>query len=360
MASQHGSEPRISTEYTFRGIDTAFLENAHLRVEVLTGKGGDIVEFRDKRTDVDVLWKSDHGWLPPNHSLPADAKTTWNDHYPGGWQLNLPIAGFGYEFEGGAYGLHGETALIPWDAEVRRDDEEAVTLGLEADLVRYPFTVERELTLPADAPRLEIAESVTNHGDTELEYVWQHHIMLGQPLVGPAARLDVPAARGRVEDYGDGYANPILESDAEFEWPHAPSRHGGTVDLQEFPPLEDRSHDVVFATNLDEGWYALTNPELDLGFGLTFPTDPFECVWYLRAFNGYRGAPFFNRNYSVGLEPTTAYPSVDLPDAQRENGTMKTLGPGETIEAEFTARTYDGLESVSSIGLDGAVSGGGR
>lgn len=350
--------PRISTAFSYRGIDAAFLENEALRVLVLPGKGGDVVEFRDKRTDVDVLWRTPHSWTPPgDRYVPTAAETTWNDHYPGGWQINLPVAGGGWEFDGSAYGIHGESALLPWDAEVARDDGEAVTLRLTVELVRYPFAVERELTLPAGASRLEIEESVTNRGERPLEYVWQQHVTLGPPLLSPAARLDLPPATGVNPPYGDDFPNARLEGDATFEWPEAPGRDGGTVDLREIPPTDATVHDQSFAVEMEEGWYALTNPDLDLGFALTFPRDPFECLWYWQSFGGYHESPWFNRSYNVGLEPTTAYPGGDVPEAQRENGTMKTLDPGETVSAAFTATTYAGLESASGVDDDGTVRG---
>lgn len=335
-----------------------FLENEALRVMVLTGKGGDIVELRDKRTDVDVLWRAPHNWTPPaDRYVPTASETTWNDHYPGGWQVNLPVAGGGWEIDGHAYGIHGESALLPWEAEVVRADDEAVTLRLTVELVRYPFVVERELTLPTGTSRLEIVESVTNLGGRSLEYIWQQHVTLGPPLLSPAARLDLPPATGRNPEYGNDFPNARLAGDVRFEWPHAPGRDGGTVDLREFPPEDATIHDLTFAIDLDDGWYALTNPDLDLGFALTFPLDPFECLWYWQPFGGYHESPWFNRNYNVGLEPTTAYPSTDVPHAQRENGTMKELAPGETVEAEFTAMTYGGLESVSGVADDGTVEG---
>jgi hypothetical protein len=38
---------------------------------------------------------------------------------------------------------------------------------------------------------------------------------------------------------------------------------------------------------------------------------------------------------------------------------MKTLGPGETVEASFTAVTYGGYDSVSSVYPDGTGEGDG-
>ena len=345
----------IDDAYTYEGIDAVFMENRYLRIMILPGKGGDILEFRDKRTDVDVLWHAEHNWHPPDsRTVPSVGPTTWLDHYPGGWQLNLPLAGFTDDFGGTPYGLHGESALIPWDSSLS-EGEDSVTLELRTELVRYPFAVERTLTLPRDEPTLEIEESVTNLGGVDLEYVWQQHIALGRPLIGPAARLDVPAGSGVVESYGPEHENARLQSGSTFEWPHAPGTDGETVDLREFPPEDSTIHDVAYATALSDGWYAVTNTDLDLGFGFTFPTDPFECLWYWQPLGGHAESPYWNRNYNVGLEPTTAYPAGDVPDAQRENGTIKTLAAGETLEAKFLARTYHGIDAVDSIDADGTV-----
>jgi hypothetical protein len=359
MDGTHG--PTIDTDWAYRGVDAAVLENEFLRIVLLQGKGSDIVEFRDKRRDVDILFDPPFEWTPPaERGVPAEDVTTWQtDHYPGGWQVNLPIAGYGAEIDGSRYGLHGESALRPWDATVTQDDADTVTLHLETELLRYPFHIERELTLPADEPRLEIDETVTNHGEVGLEYVWQQHVALGPPLVGPGARLDVPASGGLVEDYGPEWQNARLESDAAFDWPEAPGVDGGTVDLStDVPDRDANTHDVAFATELDAGWYALTNTELDLGVALTFPTDPFECVWYWQPFGGYEDAPYYGRNYNVGLEPTTAYPSGDLFDAQRETGTLDTLQAGESIEASFVARTYTGADLVREVTPGGEVATG--
>ncbi|MCU4751199.1 DUF4432 family protein [Halobacteria archaeon AArc-curdl1] len=360
-SDSHRTEPgpRISTEFTYREIDAAVLENQALRVMVLTGKGGDIVEFRDKRTDVDVLWRTPHTWTAPGDRYIPAIDSSWNEHYPGGWQVNLPIAGGGMEIDGGSYGLHGESALLPWEATVVRDDGEAVTLRLRVDLIRYPFSVERELTLRAGESKLHIDESVTNRGEVPLEYVWQQHITLGEPLLSPASRLDLPEATGVNPAYGDGFPNARLEDDVTYDWPHAPGKDGGTVDLREIPPRSAGVHDQSFAVDMADGWYALTNPDLNLGFALRFPLDPFECLWYWQPFGGYHESPWFNRNYNVGLEPTTRSPAEQRASETAENGksVMNVIEPGETVDASFTAVTYGDLERVTDVSPNGNVDG---
>jgi hypothetical protein len=360
MSPRRFGGPRVLTDYTYKGLEAVFLENEHLRVQVLPGKGGDVLEFRDKRTDVNVLWRTDHNWQPPSErSVPSQGPNAAMDHYPGGWQVNLPIAGTEYEFEGNAYGIHGESALLPWDCTVVRDDPDGVAIRLETELVRYPFAVERTLSLPRGESRLDIEERITNRGAVELPYIWQQHVALGPPLLGPGSRLDIPAERGLVEAYGDApsFRHARLDGDSEFAWPDAPAADGGTVDLTEFPPLDAEIHDQATAIDLRDGWYAVTNPDIDLGFGLRFPRDPFECVWYWQAFGGYEDSPFFGRNYTAGLEPTTGYPIGSAHIEEGGAGDMQTLGPGDTVAAEYTAVTYGGYESVSDVGADGTVEG---
>lgn len=51
---------RITDEYERKGLDVVILQNDYFRVEVLAGKGGDITEIRDKRTDTNVLFEAPH------------------------------------------------------------------------------------------------------------------------------------------------------------------------------------------------------------------------------------------------------------------------------------------------------------
>jgi hypothetical protein len=242
--------------------------------------------------------------------------------------VNLPVAGDGMAIPGSEYGLHGESALVPWEATVTRDDDEGVALRLTTDLVRYPFSLEREFRLPAGEPCLTVDERVTNKGGVELEYAWQQHLTLGRPLVGKTARLDLPASTGVTESTGEPFQHGRLAGEETFDWPVAPTRDGGTADLREIPPEEAGYHDQCYATDLDAGWYALTNPTLDLGFAFTFPTDPFECVWY----------------------PLSV-------DEQRAGGRMETLAPGETAEASFTARTYGGVDGIADVSPSDGITG---
>jgi len=326
---------------------------------LLHGKGGDIIEFRDKRTDIDVLWSSPHDWAAPSDAYPpSDSDSAWQAHYPGGWQQNLPLAGWGGSVSGVSYGTHGESALVPWDATVVADTDDRVVLELSTELVRYPLALTRRVELEADSAVVRFEDEVVNEGAVPLEYIWQQHIALGPPLISPRSRLYLPPSVGHVEpSYPDngGFEHARLQADKSFEWPMAPTADGETLDLREFPLYDATVHDQVYLTDFDDGWYAVSNPDLDLGFSLNFPESTFECLWYWQAFGGMTGSPFFGQNYNVGIEPTTAYPAGSIPEAQRENDTIDTLAPGERVRTRLTAVTYDPEGSVSEVAEEGDV-----
>lgn len=330
------TEPSITDEYTRRGIDAVHLENRGLRVEVLAGKGGDVTEIRDKRTDTNVLFESPHEWHAPRDAYAGAPDPTFSflDHYPGGWQDVIPAAGGPASVAGATFGLHGESTTAPWEATILHDDEDAVSVQLSLSLTRYPLDVERTITL-ADDPVLTVEETVTNRGEVSVEYAWLQHVAFGPPLVGPDARLEVPCETVLVDPDHDP-PNARLPPGETFEWPTC-DLDDGTVDLRRIPPKDARVHDLVALTDLAEGRYTLVNPELDLATTVRFPADLFEYLWYWQAFGGFEEAPFFGRNYSAGLEPCTSIPNAGLERAI-ENGTANTLAAGErehaTIEVE--------------------------
>jgi len=325
----------VTDEYRRRGIDTVLLENDHLRIEVLAGKGGDITEIRDKRTDVNVLFETPHEWYGLDQAGVgvSDGEFDFLDHYPGGWQDVLPEAGGPSKGPGAPFAQHGETPLVPWDATVTTDSDERVAVELTVDLSRYPFHVERELSLSADDPVLSVRERVTNEGEIGVDYSWLQHIALGEPLVAPSARLDADCETVVVDPDHDPETRRLPRGE-RFEWPTC-EVDGRTVDLREFPPKKERVHDIAALTGFDDGRYTVSNPELDLSVTVEFDPDRYEFVWYWGAFGGFEAAPFFGRNYNVGLEPATSRPVAGLEQAI-ENGTANHLEAGESVETALS------------------------
>lgn len=335
----------VTDEYRFRGIDTVILENKFLRVVVLPGKGGDILELRDKTLDENLLFEAPHNWQVPNSEYvqSIDAGTAWMDHYPGGWQDCLPMGGVNPSAAGAEYGIHGESPLLKWEYNIQREDDRVV-VHLATELVRYPFTVERTLSLERDASTLEVSATIINQGTTELPYIWLQHIAFGDPLVSEGAMIDLPGASVTVESEPQG-ETPIEWGD-EFEWP---TDERGTA-LDTVPDTDGGIHDLSYLHDLDGGWYSLTNPSLGRGVAVSFDEALFKSVWCWRGFGGFDASPFFGRETVLGLEPCTGWPSSDLPDAQGKDGTgtLKAIAPDESVTTDLSVTTYGGSNRVTS------------
>jgi len=89
-------------QYTWNGMGLVVMENERLRVAVLPDKGADIIEFRYKPADLDVLWHAPQTVLPPGTYIPTVARSggSFLDHYSGGWQEIFPSAGSATVYKG--------------------------------------------------------------------------------------------------------------------------------------------------------------------------------------------------------------------------------------------------------------------
>ena len=343
-----------ATEYVYRGLRTVALENELLRVTVLAGKGGDIVEFLHKPTDTDFMWRSPLGVRDPATFVPTAPRPegAFLDYYPGGWQECLPTGGGPASYAGTSFGPHGELCLVPWDYALTEDDPTRVTLRLRVRAYRTPLFVEKQLSLAGGRPVLQIRERLVNEGREPLELMWGHHPALGPPFLDDSCVVDLPGARVRATDVqpthryapGEGYA-----------WPHVPGRDGAVLDISKIPPPEARTHDTVFLTELAAGWYAVTNTRRAVGFGMAWPAGLFRAIWFWQVYGGAFGSPWFGRTYNIALEPwTTPHTTVEEAIA---GGTSLRLAPGATLEAELCAVAYAGLRRVTAISPAGDVAG---
>jgi hypothetical protein len=136
-----------------------------------------------------------------------------------------------------------------------------------------------------------------------------------------------------------------LDWGESFSWPVSDSG----VDLSRVPPDGDGVHDLSYLHTLSEGWYAITNPVLDVGVAVSFDAELFESVWCWRACGGFRSSPFFGREYVLGLEPATGWPASDVPESHDRTGTATHIDPGGVVETTIETTIYHGHDRVASI-----------
>jgi len=131
-----------------------------------------------------------------------------------------------------------------------------------------------------------------------------------------------------------------------YEWPFLTSGNKRR-DISQALSTDSQVAEMHFATELDQGWCALTDAETKLGFGLAFDKEVFSTVWLFMTYGGWRGLN------TVILEPSTGYPH-HLRDA-KARGRLARLEGGVTLETQVTAVIYEGVSGVVDIERDGHV-----
>jgi hypothetical protein len=346
---------RLVTQGTLLGMRTVVLENPSLRVTVLADKGTDIYEFLYKPLDIDFMWRSPMGLRNPATTVPSSSGSLgfWYDFYEGGWQEIIPSGGPSSTYKGAEFGLHGESSTIPWDFAVVEDSPERVSVKFWVRTYRSPFYLEKTLSLSGEAPVLEIEETLVNEAEEEMELMWGHHPALGANFLDEHCIIDIPARTGLTGE-AEYFPSQRVDTGITFAWPLAPARKGGEVDLSRVPSPANKTADVFFLTDLEQGWYGITNTEKEVGFGLVWPKEVFTSVWMWQVCRGSYGYPWYGRTYNMALEPWTGYPGDGIADAVERGSSLK-LGPGASQRVALKALVYTGRERVREIRPDGTV-----
>lgn len=355
MANWRNLGCRADLESGFYGLRAVTLENEKLRVVVLPDKGADIVAFQHKPSDTDFMWISPMGLRNPANSIPTGPKEDgfFLDFYEGAWQEILPSGGPNASYKGADWGLHGETATIPWDFRLLADSEKEIAVEFSVKLYRSPFKLTRVMRLEAGKPVLFMHERLENEGAEAMEYMWGHHPAVGEPWLDESCLVDCPASK-IILNPGHYSDNQRFADDVTCAWPMAPAKDGTTVDLRFVPPRSLKTLDLGYLAELDAGWYGVTSTSKGTGFGMAWDKEIFPYVWYWQDFGGGFGYPWYGRTYNLALEPWTSWPGAGL-NATIENGTARCLQAGESLETELVAVAYEGRSHVKNISRAGEV-----
>jgi len=345
---------RVSDEYTYKGLRTLVMENKKLRVSFLLDKGADVFELLYKPRDVDFMLRAPNGVVNPALHVPTVASKLGNylDFWYGGWQECLP-GGAPVTYEGAEMGLHGEVALIPWHCQIVQDDVDCIRAQLWVRTVRMPFLLEKTVTLRGGESMITFEEKLTNEGCVPLHFMWGQHPAIGAPFLDDSCVLDAPAETVITPDPSIWLSERV--EPGRWPWPHVPGLDGSTIDISRVLPAQAQVRDAAYLTDFREGWCALTNQRMKLGFALAWPVAVFPWMWFWQVYGGELKSPWFGRTYNVALEPFTSYPNSL--DAAMAAGTAPLLDPGASVSATLHAIIYTGLSRVSSIDAEGGVHG---
>jgi hypothetical protein len=236
-----------------------------------------------------------------NLSLRKPAATgNFLDSYHGGWQEILPGGG-PVEYQGAELGLHGEVTHLGWDYEILEDTEKCVAVKMMVDCVRTPLRVEKTMRLVRGIPVLFINETITNLSPAPIDFMWGHHPAFGAPFLREGVQLHVPAQEAQVHSPAFS-PNVILEPGSRFVWPKAVVK-GSEIDFSLIPGMDAGYSELLYLKGLSSGWYALLDPEIQLGIGLVWPKDIFPYLWFWLVYGRHSGYPWWDRTYCIAIEP---------------------------------------------------------
>jgi hypothetical protein len=324
------------------------LASDQLEVVVTPAKGCDIVGLIDRASGIDLLfkppWRARGGAAPGTHH--ATSASQWLERYAGGWQVLLPNGGTASVEHGVEWGFHGEACLVPWEVEAH----DATSATLSTDLFRAPLSIER--VLEVDGPVLRIEETVTNTSPDSIEVMWSHHPAFGAPFLDGGCLLTTGARTYLVDGEVPG---TMLAPRSRHAWPVAELADGTTIDLGSIPaPAEARAH-LGYLTEFDAGWFALTNPALELGVAFRWPLEVFPAAWFWQEIHSTSGYPWYRRAYVTAVEPCTTFPGHGLAHARAEGGSPFVLAGHDRASVTVEAVVFHDRRPVAATRLGGPL-----
>ncbi len=323
------------------------LSNQHAEVTVLPEKGADILSFVDRRSGVDVLFKTPWGTRTPGHwARRATSQERWIEAYAGGWQLLLPNGGDECVERGATWGFHGEAAVLPWQV-VSATKAAAV---LETTLFLVPLRVRRRLSLEGRLLRIE--ETVSNESPEEIEVMWSHHPALGAPFLEGGCLISAGCTSVLADDRFPG---TLLAAGSRHDWPYVTTVTGDKVDIREIPPPDEPRSVLAYLGGFTSGFFAVTNPRLRLGFGLRWPLEMFDKAWLWQEVHSSGGWPWFRRAYVLAIEPASTIPAQGMAVARAKGERVVLLPPGTSHQVLLEAVLFEGAGEVADIAPGGSV-----
>ena len=354
---------RLNTDYSYKNLRIAVLENDLLRVSVLIDKGTDIFELLYKPRDIDFMWLSPWGIKTPASFVPTVSAREGNfmDYYEGGWQEILPNFGYGGTFFGPVEeGLHGEICLLPWDLQVLENNSSKVSIKFMVRTYRTPFYLEKTLTLKKGDPKLYISERLKNEGYTDINFMWTHHPTFGGEFLDESILIDLPE-ENEVKLVMKN-KNGFFDYDAgkhENKWPVFKGSSGHITDFSRSPLLvndNDNGMDEIGVRLKKDGWYAITNANKKAGIGFKWDTGIFPYLWIWRTYGKTcTSAPWFGRVECMAIELCSSCSGNGLEGAIK-NKTSLCLGPQQEIFSEFFTIAYEGSGRIKNIDKYGDLS----
>lgn len=342
-------QAEVDPGYSYRGRGAILLSNDRIRLVVLkTGGSFPSITLAGESQPTNPMWDS----------IRADREQGRPERATGAVGHFVCVDGFGppseAERRAGLEG-HGEAHRLAWSTEFAGELDGASVLRQAVMLPRVSEVLRRELRLRAGESVVYVKSRLTSLLDFDRPVNWAEHATIGSPFLERGVTVvDMSSNRALTrprEGSSRAGLSHRLVSGEEFQWPMAPLRAGGLVDLRAAP---EQSHSLDHTGHLmdpDAEWAYVTalHPEMRLLLGYLFRRGEFP---WLQTWESYPRDRLMARGLEFGTQ------AFDLP--RREvvsQGTIfgaplyRWLPARGTIEASyllFWTRTPDGFAGVDA------------
>lgn len=276
--------------------------------------GGHICELNlNACSGVNPLWRPPWATIDPSQYSTAKHKRKYGPAPDG--MLLAGIAGHSLSFdhfgppspEETAAGLttHGEAPALQWEL-LKQLESSTPQLRYGATLLEAQISFSRELKLDRVNPVIYCEEEAVNLSRYDRPISWNEHVTFGPPFVeAETTWFDMPATRAKVcpASYSSQF---LLQPDAEFAWPKAPTTERKHLNLRTMPARRFGHYTAQLVNpGLEIGFVAACNPRLKLLVVYAFRRADFPWVGNWEERYNRTQAPWLGKTFCRGLEFST-------------------------------------------------------
>lgn len=341
---------RINDELEYKGLKLITMENEKFKISILVGKGTDILEVVYKPKDTDFMW------ISPKNFSSLDIKGNFLDNsnfletYLGGWQEIIPNGGSPCIYKGASYGLHDETPKLPWNYEILKDTSSEISIKFFLSLKKMPLYIEKIITLKEGKPEIYIDEKILNKCSEKLNFMWGHHPCFGEPFLSNDCIISFNA-KELISNPVSISSNPLVIQNSTGTLKKFPGISGSQIDLSKVLSKKSCVADLLYAKDLYENWFAVTNLKQNLGIGFLFDSSVFKYLYFWFVYGGGNDYPWYSSTYNLAIEPWSSYPGLGLIESIK-NGTALEIKPEEEISSWIKVVVFEKSKPVSRIDED--------
>lgn len=347
----------VDASHSYRGRPAVLLANENLRLVVLKN-GGAFPSL--------TLANDAGGTNPMWDSLRADREQGRAERATGSIGHFVCVDGFGppsAEEQAAGLGGHGEAHRLAWTVEFAGRSDGADILRQSVMLPRVREVLRREVRLLPGENVVYVQSSVESLLDFDRPVNWAEHATIGSPFLERGVTVvDLSSNRALTRPReGDSRAGlwHRLVGGEEFDWPMAPARAGGLVDLRAAPRDSHSLDHTAHLMDPESEWAFVTalHPVKRLLLGYLFRTEDYP---WLQTWESYPRDRLMARGLEFGTQ------AFDLPrravvSEGRKFGALlyRWLPARSKVRGRylmFWTRTPDGFQGVDeAVWKDGAI-----